>query len=180
MNEYQNIYARKAGSMQCPTAGLHFTREFLNKIKKNGVRFAYITLHVGGSILPLSKNKIKDLKIYKEYYQINNKTVKEIAAAKKRGSRVIAIGTTVTRALESAGNDNGTVVARNGWTDLTITPSYKFKVVDGLLTNFHLPASSHILLTTALTGEKNILPIYVEAIKKKYRFLDFGDAMLLI
>jgi len=180
ISEYQNIYAKKNGSMQCPTAGLHFTNSIMQRIMDKGAATAFITLHIGGSILPLGNNRLNSVRVYREYYEISSETKSKVNQAKKSGGRIIAVGTTTMRALESSAASNGGLKAEKAWTDLTIKPGYKFKIADGFLTNFHLPGSSHLLLTAALTGSARILSAYKEALKKGYRFLDFGDSMLVL
>lgn len=178
--DYQNAYARCPGSIQCPTSGLHFDSRTLNKIKSCGVDIGFIRLHVSGSVLPVNVADYNNLSLPKEYLEVNAETKRKIEIAKIRGGRVIAVGTTVARALETAADDRGRVRRLKGWTGLTIAPGYGFKVIDGLLTNFHLPSSSHLFLTSAFGGVSNVLNAYKEALRNRYRFLDFGDAMLII
>lgn len=180
IKEYQNVYAKVPGSTQCPTAGLHFTAEMLEKIKAKGVDIVFITLHIGGSVLPLIARDFKDVTVHKEYFEISGKARDKINAVKRSGGRVVAVGTTVVRALESAADNQGIVHAGKRWTDLTIKSDYRFKVTDCFLTNFHLPGSSHLLMTSAFGGMAKVLSGYKEAVKKQYKFLDFGDAMLII
>ena len=179
LTEYQTVYARVPGSTQCPTAGLHFTKEYLVELGKKGVKTAFITLHIGGSVLPLTVKNYDDFRMYKECFSINRETKEKILHTKRIGKRVVAVGTTVMRALETAAYKNGAIEERKGWTNLTIKNGYRFKIVDAFLTNFHLPSSSHLLLTSAFCGIENVMHAYHEAIVKKYRFLDFGDAMLI-
>lgn len=177
---YQTVYARYNGSCQPPTAGLHFTSSILKKIKRRGIRICYITLHISGSILPLVFSNLESIRIGKEWFSIPEKTAKNINRAKAEGKRIVAVGTTVMRALESAVDDKGNIGAGSDWTNLTIFPGFKFKAVSGFLTNFHMPCSSHLLLTCAFGGRKRIMSAYRQALAKEYDFLDFGDAMLII
>lgn len=181
LKDYQTAYAKREGSTQPPTAGFYITKRLLSSLKEKGVNISFVTLHIGASILSFNIKNIKDFKIEKEYYIVSKKTAGLINRTKEQGKRVIAVGTTVVRALETVGNNNVRVKADKGWTDLTIKPGYKFKVIDGLVTNFHQPGSSHLLLTSAfLQDKKKLISIYKEAIKRSYRFLDFGDKMLII
>jgi S-adenosylmethionine:tRNA ribosyltransferase-isomerase len=159
---------------------LHFTKSLLDKIKKKGAEIVFITLHIGGSVLPLTVKDFRNFKMYKEYFEVNAEAKQKINQAKKRGGKVIGVGTTVVRALETAAGEDGTVNARRCWTNLTIKPPYNFKVIDGFLTNFHLPGSSHLILTCAFGGVEAVLSAYKEAIKMGYKFLDFGDGMLIL
>ncbi|OGD63696.1 hypothetical protein A2215_00025 [Candidatus Berkelbacteria bacterium RIFOXYA2_FULL_43_10] len=224
---YQTVYARERGSVAAPTAGLHFTEELLKKIKSRGVEIKHLTLHVGsGTFLPVKNDKIEDHKMHREHFSIDAKTYEDIILAKKEGRRIIAVGTTSARVLETvvsnpsrkyppfgrdlaspirrAGEPNESTKLRinsgitgidtkklksynlkpsdviSGWTDIFIYPGYEFKVVDGLITNFHLPKSTLLMLISAFTGRENVTNAYKEAIKKKYRFYSFGDAMLII
>ena len=179
LKEYQNFYAKNPGSTQCPTAGLHFTRRILQTLQSKGIKVAFVTLHVGGSVLPVSGNDFSSLKIYREYINVPSRTIQAIMAARSWGGRVIAVGTTVVRALESASLRRGQLRPLQGWTDLTIKEKHRFKAIDGFLTNFHLPGSTHLLLTTAFGGD-GVRYAYREAIRLAYGFLDFGDAMLII
>lgn len=180
LSEYQNVYARRRGSTQCPTAGLHFTRGMLDRIRDRGVSVAFITLHIGGSVLPVTVDDYRDFRMYKEYFELGAAAAETINLAKRRGKKVMAVGTTVVRCLETASAADEHISARRGWTSLTIKPPYRFKATDAFLTNLHLPASSHLLLTTAFGGMSLILSAYRQAVAKRYRFLDFGDAMLVI
>lgn len=178
---YQTVYSKVEGSAAAPTAGLHFTKELLNQIENKGVSIAYVTLHVGlGTFRPVKEENIEDHHMHSEYYTIDEKTAETINNARMAGKRIITVGTTSTRTLETAGTDEGLVRAQKGWTDIFIYPGYKFKVVDCLITNFHLPKSSLIMLVSALAGRERILDAYHEAVEKRYRFYSFGDAMLII
>jgi S-adenosylmethionine:tRNA ribosyltransferase-isomerase len=179
LKEYQNLYAKNPGSTQCPTAGLHFTRRILNGLQSEGIKIAFVTLHVGGSVLPVSGNDFSSLRIYREYFNVPSSTIQAIMTTRSLGGRVIAVGTTVARALESVSSRRGQLRPRQGWTNLTIKEGHRFKVIDGFLTNFHLPGSTHLLLTTAFGGD-GVRYAYREAIRLAYGFLDFGDAMLII
>jgi len=180
LREYQTVYARHAGSTQCPTAGLHFQKPVLQALARQGVQIGFITLHIGGSILPLTVDDYKDFSVAKEFFIVSGVIKKKIERARACGGRVIAVGTSVMRALETAATGGGTIVAKRGWTNLTITPHHRFRVADGLLTNFHLPASGHLLLTASFGGIRPVLTAYRQAISRRYNFLDFGDAMLMI
>ncbi|GAA4705365.1 tRNA preQ1(34) S-adenosylmethionine ribosyltransferase-isomerase QueA [Brevibacillus fulvus] len=179
---YQTVYARESGSAAAPTAGLHFTKEYLAKLEEKGVKLAYITLHVGlGTFRPVSADKIEEHVMHSEYYEMSEETVALIKQAKAAGKRVIAIGTTSCRTLETVGSErNGQLEACSGWTDIFIYPGYEFKVIDGLLTNFHLPKSTLVMLVSALAGREHILQAYKSAVEQEYRFFSFGDAMLII
>lgn len=179
LNCYQTVYAKFPGSAQPPTAGLHFTNLILNKIKNKGVKVVYITLHISGSILPVSSTNLNNVQVSREWFSISNNTARIINNARIGNNRIFAVGTTVMRALESAPLKKNKLIPYSGWTDLTILPRYKFKIVKAFLTNFHLPMSSHLLLTSAFGG-KRVLVAYKEALKKNYGFLDFGDSMLII
>ena len=177
---YQTVYSRETGSAAAPTAGLHFTRELLEKIKKIGVDVVYLTLHVGlGTFRPVKVNNIIDHEMHSEFYTITEETAGRINAAKKAGGRIIAVGTTSCRTLESCAGEGGMVLARSGWTDIFIYPGYQFQCIDALITNFHLPESTLIMLVSALAGREPVLHAYSEAIKQKYRFFSFGDAMFI-
>lgn len=180
-NRYQTVYAEKDGSAAAPTAGLHFTPELLNKLSEKGVETVKITLHVGlGTFRPVKEENIKDHLMHTEYYSVSESAAERINEARKKGGRVIACGTTSCRTLETVSLDNGLVSAGSGNTDIFIYPGYKFKCVDGLITNFHLPESTLIMLVSALAGRERVLNAYAEAVREKYRFFSFGDAMLLI
>jgi S-adenosylmethionine:tRNA ribosyltransferase-isomerase len=178
---YQTVYSKHKGSAAAPTAGLHFTEELLDEIRNKGIKIAYITLHVGlGTFRPVKTENIKEHKMHSEFYMVSKDAAGTINRTKLEGGKIIAVGTTATRTLESVANDDGLVQAGNGWTDIFIYPGYKFKVIDSLLTNFHLPESTLIMLVSAIAGRENILNAYKCAVKEKYRFFSFGDAMLII
>lgn len=178
--EYQTIFASKKGSVAAPTASLHFTKRLLIKLKKSGVKTAFVTLHVGlGTFAPLTKETIRNGKLHTEYYSIDKKAASFIYEAKKNGAKIIAVGTTVTRTLESATNSKGKIVNGKSETRLFIKEGYKFKFIDGMITNFHVPKSSLLMLVSALVGRKKILDLYKTAIKNKLRFFSFGDGMLI-
>lgn len=177
---YQTVYSKNDGSAAAPTAGLHFTKELLQKIEKKGIKVAYITLHVGlGTFRPVKAEKIEEHKMHSEFYIIDEDTANIINETKQNGNRVIAVGTTSCRTLESAAYENGNIKAESGWTDIFIYPGYKFKMVDSLITNFHLPESTLIMLVSALLGKEKTLNAYETAVKEKYRFFSFGDAMFI-
>jgi S-adenosylmethionine:tRNA ribosyltransferase-isomerase len=180
-DRYQTVYAKERGSAAAPTAGLHFTSELLKKIEAKGVNIAYVTLHVGlGTFRPVSAERVEEHEMHAEYYEVSQETEDVIARTKASGGRVIAVGTTSSRTLEAVAKQHDRVIASSGWTDIFIYPGYEFKVVDGLLTNFHLPKSTLIMLVSALAGRDNVLRAYEEAISKRYRFFSFGDAMLIL
>lgn len=179
LSEYQTIYAKIPGSTQCPTTGLHFTNKLLTSLRERGIGIAFVTLHIGGSVLPLTVKDSQNFNMYKEYFEVNEEAKQKINQAKRAGNRIIAAGTTVVRALETAVDEYGIIRAANGWTTLTIMPGYRFRSIDCFLTNFHLPSSSHLLMTSAFGGVRRVLSAYHEAIKQRYKFLDFGDAMLI-
>lgn len=177
---YQTVYSKEKGSAAAPTAGLHFTEELLKEIKEKGVNIVYLTLHVGlGTFRPVQVDDINDHIMHSEFYQLSKESADIINNTKKNGKRVIAVGTTSTRTLETIAGDDGTVKEASGWTDIFIYPGYKYKVVDNLITNFHLPESTLIMLVSALAGRDNVLNAYNEAVKEKYRFFSFGDAMFI-
>ena len=179
-NRYQTVYAKIEGSAAAPTAGLHFTNELLKQIKEKGVKVVSVTLHVGlGTFRPVQVENILDHKMHSEYYEVNEETAKILNETKANGGRIISVGTTSTRTLESVTDENGIVHAGSGETQIFIYPGYKFKAIDGLITNFHLPKSTLIMLVSALAGRKNVLNAYKEAVEKKYRFFSFGDAMFI-
>jgi S-adenosylmethionine:tRNA ribosyltransferase-isomerase len=179
-NRYQTVYAKNDGSAAAPTAGLHFTDELLSELKDKGVKIARLTLHVGlGTFRPVKEDDILDHKMHSEYYFIDEENAKLINDTRKNGGRIITVGTTSTRTLESIAKDDGTIEASSGWTDIFIYPGYKFKVVDNLITNFHLPESTLIMLVSALAGKDNVLAAYKCAVENKYRFFSFGDAMYI-
>lgn len=177
---YQTVYSRHKGSAAAPTAGLHFTKELLDEVKNKGIEIAFVTLHVGlGTFRPVKVEDIKEHKMHSEYYWIDEEVCEKINRAKKNGNRVISVGTTSSRVLETVGDENGMVKPQKGWTDIFIYPGYNFKVVDALITNFHLPCSTLLMLVSALTGRENMLKAYNEAVKESYRFFSFGDAMFI-
>lgn len=177
---YQTVYAKYDGSAAAPTAGLHFTKELLQQIKDMGVNIAYVTLHVGlGTFRPVKVDDVLDHHMHSEFYRIEEDDAKLINETKKNGGRVISVGTTSTRTLESVAEEDGTLHAKSGWTDIFIYPGYKFKVIDGLITNFHLPESTLLMLVSALAGREHILNAYNIAVKERYRFFSFGDAMFI-
>ncbi len=179
-NRYQTVYAKHTGSAAAPTAGLHFTQELLAQIEKMGVKIAKVTLHVGlGTFRPVKADNILDHHMHSEYYCIDEEAASLINETKKNGKRVISVGTTSTRTLESAANADGSIEAKSGWTEIFIYPGYEFKVIDGLITNFHLPESTLIMLVSALAGREHVLSAYNEAVEQKYRFFSFGDAMFI-
>ena len=179
-NRYQTVYAKIEGSAAAPTAGLHFTNELLEQIKEKGVKVVSVTLHVGlGTFRPVQVENILDHKMHSEYYEVSEETAKILNETKANGGRIISVGTTSTRTLESVTEENGIVHAGSGETQIFIYPGYKFKAIDGLITNLHLPKSTLIMLVSALAGRKNVLNAYKEAVEKKYRFFSFGDAMFI-
>ena len=176
-NRYQTVYAKYDGSAAAPTAGLHFTKELLRKIEDKGVKLAYVTLHVGlGTFRPVKEENILEHHMHSEYYQISREAAELINETKKKGDRVICVGTTSCRTIESAADENGLLSECCGNTEIFIYPGYKFKVLDCLITNFHLPESTLVMLVSALAGREHVLAAYREAIKEKYRFFSFGDA----
>jgi S-adenosylmethionine:tRNA ribosyltransferase-isomerase len=178
---YQTVYSKVEGSAAAPTAGLHFTHELLEKIQEKGAKIAYITLHVGlGTFRPVKVENIEEHLMHSEFYTIDEKNAELINETKRRGSRVIGVGTTSCRTLETAGTSEGTIEVKSGWTDIFIYPGYKFKIVDNLITNFHLPESTLIMLVSALAGRDNVLNAYDTAVKERYRFFSFGDAMFIV
>ncbi len=180
-NRYQTVYAKHEGSAAAPTAGLHFTKELLRKIEDKGVTIANVTLHVGlGTFRPVKVENILEHHMHSEFFIIEEAEAAKINAAKDAGHRVISVGTTSCRTLESAATEDGRVRATSGWTDIFIYPGYKFKLIDGLITNFHLPESTLLMLISAFAGKDNIMAAYEEAVKEKYRFFSFGDAMVLL
>ena len=177
---YQTVYSREVGSAAAPTAGLHFTKELLEEIQTMGVRLAYVTLHVGlGTFRPVKEDEITDHEMHSEYCMISQKTADIINETKKNGGRVICVGTTSCRTIESWATEDGTLKESAGWTNIFIYPGYKFKALDCLITNFHLPESTLVMLVSALAGREHILSAYQEAIEQKYRFFSFGDAMFI-
>lgn len=180
-NRYQTVYAKNIGSAAAPTAGLHFTSELLNKIEEKGITIAYVTLHVGlGTFRPVEVDNILDHHMHSEFYVMNEETANTLNKAKEEGRRIIAVGTTSTRTLETiATNNNGIFKATSGNTDIFIYPGYEFKAIDCLITNFHLPKSTLVMLVSALSSRENILNAYREAVLEQYRFFSFGDAMFI-
>lgn len=177
---YQTVYSKTVGSAAAPTAGLHFTNKLLEDIKAKGVNVVFLTLHVGlGTFRPVKVEKIEEHDMHSEYYELSSEGAQIINRTKESGGRVIAVGTTSCRTLETIGNEQGLVKEQNGWTDIFIYPGYKFKIVDALITNFHLPESTLIMLVSALAGRDNIIRAYKEAVDESYRFFSFGDAMFL-
>ena len=177
---YQTVYSRELGSAAAPTAGLHFTPELLEQIEQMGVKLCYVTLHVGlGTFRPVKEEKIEDHEMHAEFCVISPETAETINTVKKNGGRVIAVGTTSCRTLESFAEEDGTVAAGSRWTDIFIYPGYCFKCIDALITNFHLPESTLIMLVSALAGRENVLRAYETAVKERYRFFSFGDAMFI-
>ena len=180
-DRYQTVYAKYQGSAAAPTAGLHFTEELLEKIKEKGVEIANVTLHVGiGTFRPVKVDKIEDHHMHSEHFYIKPEDAEKINKTKQNGGRIICVGTTSCRVLESIANDQGLVSAVEGDTNIFIYPGYHFKCIDALITNFHLPESTLLMLVSALAGKDFIMQAYQEAVKEKYRFFSFGDAMLII
>ena len=178
---YQTVYSKIEGSSAAPTAGLHFTPQLLNKIKEKGIEIVEVLLHVGlGTFRPVKEDNILNHEMHREYIEMTEQNAKIINEAKKEKKRIIAVGTTTVRVLESCANNEGIVMPQKKETDIFIYPSYKFKVVDALITNFHLPESTLIMLVSAFTGYDETMEIYKEAVKEKYRFFSFGDAMFII
>ena len=177
---YQTVYSKHNGSAAAPTAGLHFTEELLNKIKEKGVDIAFVTLHVGlGTFRPVKVEDVLNHKMHSEYYMVSQEAADKINRAKENGKNVICVGTTSCRTIESACNEYGKMKETSGWTEIFIYPGYKFKVLDKLITNFHLPESTLIMLVSAICGKDNVLNAYNEAVKERYRFFSFGDAMII-
>lgn len=180
-NRYQTVYAKYEGSAAAPTAGLHFTKELLSQIEEKGVKIAYVTLHVGlGTFRPVKAENILEHHMHSEYYQISEEAAEKINDTKRNGGRIICVGTTSCRTVESAADENGFVKAGCGNTEIFIYPGYRFKVLDALITNFHLPESTLVMLVSALAGRENVLRAYEKAIEERYRFFSFGDAMLIV
>lgn len=178
-DEYQTVYAKYKGSAAAPTAGLHFTPELMEEMKKKGAKLLFVTLHVGiGTFRPVSEENIEDHEMHKEWYTVSEETAKEVNAARAEGRRVIAVGTTSVRTLESAGQ-SGILESGSGWTQLYIYPGYQWHMVDAIVTNFHLPESTLVMMMASFAGREHILAAYEEAVKQKYRFFSFGDAMFL-
>ena len=180
-NRYQTVYAKNEGSAAAPTAGLHFTKELLEKVKEKGVNIAHVTLHVGlGTFRPVKVDDVESHHMHSEFYIVEEDQAKLINDTKKAGKRVIAVGTTSCRTLESATGEDGILKSGSGWTEIFIYPGYHFKMIDALITNFHLPESTLVMLVSALAGKENIMHAYETAVQEKYRFFSFGDAMILI
>ena len=179
-NRYQTVYAKYDGSAAAPTAGLHFTKELLQKVKDMGVDIAEVPLHVGlGTFRPVKVENVLDHHMHSEFYMVSQEAADKINRAKESGHRVIAVGTTSTRTLEAAADENGRLHETSGWTEIFIYPGYQFKVIDALITNFHLPQSTLVMLVSALAGREHVLHAYEIAVKERYRFFSFGDAMLI-
>ncbi|MBS5949373.1 MAG: tRNA preQ1(34) S-adenosylmethionine ribosyltransferase-isomerase QueA [Clostridium sp.] len=177
---YQTVYSKEKGSAAAPTAGLHFTEELLKEVKAKGINIAYLTLHVGlGTFRPVKVDDINEHIMHSEFYHLDKENADIINETKKRGNKVIAVGTTSTRTLETIGDENGFVREQSGWTDIFLYPGYKYKVIDELITNFHLPESTLIMLVSALAGKENVMNAYNEAVKERYRFFSFGDSMII-
>ena len=180
-NRYQTVYAKHDGSAAAPTAGLHFTPELLEAIKANGVNIAHVTLHVGlGTFRPVKVEDVTNHHMHSEFYIVEEDQAKLINETKQRGGKIVSVGTTSCRTLESATDDQGVLHAGSGWTDIFIYPGYQFKMIDRLITNFHLPESTLLMLVSALAGKDNIMAAYEEAVKERYRFFSFGDAMMIL
>lgn len=180
-NRYQTVYAKYDGSAAAPTAGLHFTSELLDQVRAEGIEIAEVTLHVGlGTFRPVKVENVLDHHMHSEYYMINEEAAEKINRTKENGGRVICVGTTSCRTIESAADENGHIKPCSGWTDIFIYPGYRFKVLDCLITNFHLPESTLLMLVSALAGREKVLAAYEEAVREGYRFFSFGDAMLII
>lgn len=179
-DRYQTVYAKAVGSAAAPTAGLHFTKDLLVAIEDKGVNIAYITLHVGlGTFRPVSVDSIEDHDMHSEYYEMTTETAQLLNRTKASGKRIISVGTTSTRTLETIADENGHFEAQSGWTDIFIYPGYKFKAIDAMVTNFHLPKSTLVMLVSSLATREIILDAYHEAVKEEYRFFSFGDAMFI-
>lgn len=177
---YQTVYSKETGSAAAPTAGLHFTKELLAEITAKGINIVYLTLHVGlGTFRPVKVESLEEHEMHSEFYILSKESADIINETKKRGNAVISVGTTSTRTLETIGDENGFVEEQSGWTNIFIYPGYKFKVVDNLITNFHLPESTLIMLVSTLAGRDNVMNAYKEAVNEKYRFFSFGDAMFI-
>ncbi|GAB1762426.1 tRNA preQ1(34) S-adenosylmethionine ribosyltransferase-isomerase QueA [Priestia megaterium] len=179
---YQTVFAREQGSAAAPTAGLHFTEEMLEQLKTKGVHIAFLTLHVGlGTFRPVSVDDLEEHDMHAEFYQVSEGTAALLNSVREKGGRIISVGTTSTRTLETIATEhNGKFVASSGWTNIFIFPGYEFKAIDGMITNFHLPKSTLIMLVSALAGRENVISAYEQAVAEKYRFFSFGDAMLIL
>ena len=179
-NRYQTVYAKYDGSAAAPTAGLHFTQDLLQKIREKGVEIAEVTLHVGlGTFRPVKVEKVEEHHMHSELYIVDEETAEKVNQARRNGGRIVAVGTTSCRTLESASTEDGVLHPGSGWTDIFIYPGYQFKMIDALITNFHLPKSTLVMLVSALAGREHILAAYEEAVKERYRFFSFGDAMYI-
>ena len=179
-NRYQTVYAKHEGSAAAPTAGLHFTEELLQEIRDMGVAIAHVTLHVGlGTFRPVKVENVAEHHMHSEFYVVDEEQAELVNRTRREGGRVIAVGTTSCRTLESAAAEDGTLKAGSGWTDIFIYPGYRFKILDGLITNFHLPESTLIMLVSAFAGKEHVMKAYEEAVREKYRFFSFGDAMII-
>lgn len=177
---YQTVYSKNEGSAAAPTAGLHFTKELLKEIEEKGVNIVFLTLHVGlGTFRPVKVENIEEHHMHEEYFEVSVEAADKINTVKKSGGRIVAVGTTTVRTLETVATEEGIVLPSKGWTNIFIYPGYRFKVIDRLITNFHLPESTLLMLVSALAGRENILDAYNEAVSKNYRFFSFGDAMLI-
>lgn len=180
-NRYQTVYAKTEGSAAAPTAGLHFTPELITALKNKGVKFAEVLLHVGlGTFRPVKAETVDEHEMHSEYYEVTPEAAALINETKQAGGRVIAVGTTSTRTIETMGDSSGRIQSGQGWTDIFIYPGYQFKIVDGLITNFHLPKSTLLMLVSAMVGRERLMQAYAEAVRTEYRFFSFGDAMLII
>lgn len=178
---YQTVYSRVRGSAAAPTAGLHFTTDFLEGLHTRGIKVAYITLHVGlGTFRPVQTEDIREHQMHSEYFEISEEAARTVCTARREGRRVVAVGTTCVRTLESVADPEGLIGSGSGWTDIFIYPGYRFKAVDAMVTNFHLPKSSLVMLVSAFAGREKVLAAYREAVEERYRFFSFGDAMLVI
>ena len=179
-NRYQTVYAKNEGSAAAPTAGLHFTKELMKEVEDMGVKIAHVTLHVGlGTFRPVKVDDVENHHMHSEFYVVEEDQAKMINDTKKNGGRIISVGTTSCRTLESATGEDGVLCAGSGWTEIFIYPGYRFKMIDGLITNFHLPESTLLMLVSALAGKEKIMHAYEEAVKERYRFFSFGDAMFI-
>ena len=179
-SQYQTVYAKELGSAAAPTAGLHFTPELMDQLREKGIEFAEVTLHVGlGTFRPVKVDNVLEHHMHSEFYIVEEEEARKINDTKKKGGRVICVGTTSCRTLESAAGEDGILKAGSGWTDIFIYPGYRFKILDCLITNFHLPESTLVMLVSALAGREHVLKAYEEAIKERYRFFSFGDAMFI-
>ncbi len=178
---YQTVYSKEKGSAAAPTAGFHFTKSILKTLEGKGVKLAFLTLHVGlGTFRPVKVENIEDHHMHSEYYELSKETADMINETRAEGGRIIAVGTTTTRTLETVADKNGRLIPQKGWTDIFIYPGYKFKVIDGLITNFHLPESTLLMLVSAFAGKEKVFKAYETAVNEKYRFFSFGDAMFII